>query len=80
MSNLSPSSAAIVDLTRRVIACAALASGGPVELDAGAHPFAPGIVRAVVESTDASGGEYLRSAIGDTVDGALRNLLATVSA
>ena len=56
MSNLSLSATAIVDLTRRVIVCAALASGGTLELNAGAHPFAPGVVRAVVESTDVSGG------------------------
>lgn len=80
MSNVSPLHAATAALARQLIACAALASGEAVELSVTPHPHAADVVRAVVESTDASGGEYLRSAVGATVDGALRNLLATVQA
>lgn len=79
MSNVSPLHAATTVLARRVTDCAALAANGPVLLSIAPHPFAPELLRAVVESAD-DAGEYLRSAIGPTLDGALSNLLATVGA
>lgn len=64
------------DLTRQILAVATRVSGDPCRLVvATLH----GLLRVTVESTDESGGEYARSAVGVAYEGALRSLLGVMA-
>lgn len=66
------------DLLRTVLATAARISGGPCEVR---YALLGGdLLRATVESTDASGGEYLRTAHGETPEECLQGLLGVMAA
>lgn len=63
-------------LTLQVLAAAARRSGDPcIVTVAPLHS----LLRVTVESTDASGGDYQRSAVGLTYEGALRALLSVLA-
>lgn len=66
------------DLTRDVLTVAARVSGDPCEIH---YQLLGGdYLRATVESTDASGGEYLRVAHGETPEECLSGLLGVMAA
>ena len=67
-------------LTRQILAVARRVSGGDCAITVANHPHAGDLLRVTVESTDESGGEYLRSAVGLTYEGALRSLMAVMAA
>lgn len=65
-------------LRRQVLACAARISGDPCQIRASL--LGGDFFRFVLESTDASGGEYLRFADGATEVECLRGLLGVMAA
>ncbi|MDO9020529.1 MAG: hypothetical protein Q8S73_36730 [Deltaproteobacteria bacterium] len=66
-------------LTRQILAVARRVSGGDCAITVANHPHAGDLLRVTVESTDESGGEYLRSAVGLTYERALRSLLSVLA-